>query len=42
MSDSEQKKMSDFYDKILDVWASLQLKIVFWLIQHTVLAEMGV
>lgn len=42
MSDSEQKKISDFYDKILDVWASLQLKMSFLLIQHTVLAEMGV
>lgn len=42
ISDSEQKKSSDSCDKILDVWASLQLKMVFWLIQHTVLAEMGV
>lgn len=30
ISDSEQKKISDFCDNILDVWASLQLKIFFF------------
>lgn len=31
ISDSDQKKSSDFCDKVLDVWASLQLKILFGL-----------